>query len=137
MKNFKQTTVTYRGEEITGLIARPSFKRIEELPTIPAGYMPNGKQRINGKMCITFIKKSDYQKPIERELKKGEIMISSSMSNFDLEEKLNKLVVVAKECFEKDNSKAHLDWLMNFAKNRFGLNNFQNEVEMIIKENWK
>ena len=136
MENFNQTTVTYRGEEVTGLAAKPSYKRINELPTIPSGYMPNGKQIINGKLCITFIRTSDYQSPIKRVLKENEIMLTSSMSNFDLDTKLNELAKITKECYIKDSSDSHLDWLLNFAYNRFGLNNFKNEAKNIVISNW-
>ena len=119
-----------------GLAARPSFQRIDELPNIPAGYMPNGKQRIDGKLCITYIRVSDYQQPIKRVLKENEIMLTSSMSNFDLDTKLKQLAKITKECYIKDSSHSHLDWLLNFACNRFGLNNFKNEANNIVISNW-
>ena len=55
----------------------------------------------------------------------------------DLEEKLNELAIITKECFDKDSSENHQDWLINFACNRFGLNNFCAEAKNVILINWK
>jgi len=137
MKNFTQTTVSYKGEEVNGLALPYSVQRLNKDSFIPEGYVSIGKQQFGNGLRICFIHESLITKSEPREMKENEEWISGYKTNLELEADKNRVSEITKECFAKDSSENHKVWMINCAKNRMGLNSFPELAEQIVNENWK
>ena len=137
--NTKSALISYKGEDILGLIYPKNVQRITKETKIPNGYTVIGKQQFGDglRICLIPNEKITATTP-KRELKKGEYFISGYQTNFDQLEKIEQAKEKIKECFEKDSSENHYNWTMNCAKNRMGLNNLpKEEIEKIVNKIWK
>jgi len=138
-QNTTSALVSYRGEEILGLVFPFSLRRINENTVIPSGYTVIGKQKFGNRSRICMIKNEDVC-PLspKRILKEGEFYVSGYQTNFDQMKKIEIAKIKIKECFDKDNSENHYKWTMNCAKNRMGMNALPtHEIETIVNEIWQ
>ena len=137
MKNFTQTAVSYKGEEVNGLALPYSVQILNKDSFIPEGYVSIGKQQFGKGLRICFIHESLIQNSEPREMKENEEWISGYKTNLELEADKNRVAEITKECFAKDSSENHKVWMINCAKNRMGLNSFPELAEQIVNEIWK
>jgi len=137
MKNFTEAAVSYKGEEVNGLALPYSIQRLTADSFIPEGYISIGKQRFENGLRICFIHESLITKTEPRKMEEGEEWVSGYKTNLELEADKKRVVAITKECFAKDSSENHKNWMINCAKNRMGLNSFPELAEQIVNENWK
>jgi hypothetical protein len=137
MKNFTNAAVDYNGKEVSGIILPLSIQRINSSFEIPEGYTCIGKQQFGKGLRICFIPSELIQKPITKEMKNGEFSVSGYKTNLDIESDIKRLIAVTKECYQKDNSENHKQWLVKRAQYNMGLNNFKEIAEKTVIENWK
>lgn len=140
MENLKTipTVVDYKGKTYFGLTFERDVQIISD-NEIPEGFTCIGKQRFAHGLKICFLENSIISglKTPKKELREGEFYINNYNTNFSQQDAEIKLSKMVKECFSKDNSEKHFNWVMKIAKNNMGFNDNHELAAKIVTENWK
>ena len=137
MKTYKKAIVSYKGNEIEGLVLPYGSQRLNSPEDTPEGYTSIGKQQFGKGLKICFIPSNQITKTIHKPLKPGEEWISGYKTNLQLKEDKRKLINTVKECYKKDPSENHKNWMIKAAQNNMGLNSYPEEAKNIVLNNWK
>jgi hypothetical protein len=143
--DYLLTTVTYQGQEFEGLCVKSQVQRVDEITNLPEDHQCIGKQRYPDGLRLVFIPKSVLEKispgytckSCGRRHSSKQGWVSSHKCGVCIKDDIENLKRTTHNCFQKDSSESHKNWLLHIAIHNMGFNNRPEEAETIINDNWR